>query len=486
MPAPGFLVGISAASGGLSVTNQVDFASRWLSQIGNNFVPNALIPFNFVVELRLRNLITDVQYNKLMRLYGIEKKDAQLIISGSAPLLTPQQLVDLHRRQLISTDEYKSWAKESNFDKAFLDRIYDSMQWFPTPQDLIRFAVREVYTPEIRSQYGLDEDFPSEFEDEARKVGITQEQAQNVWAAHWILPSVQQGFEMLHRHVIDFDQMQTLLRTHDIMPFWREALTKISYNPITRVDVRRMYRIGEITDHSELVERYEALGYNPDDAEKYARFTEKYENRDYAGITRANVTRAFILNIINETDFRIMLADMGFGEEAIDFFLSSALWEKTEDRIKLLKDEIIEAYRMGQVDADQIRIRLYKEDLPVEFVDSLIDDLLLKTSLKRKLPSKEDILRWLELRIIDEKQFYIRMSLLGYNEQDILFYLTEHNLDKSTKDRHFLNVKTYERWVKNGIMSLTEFAQMLHDKGVSKKDISFALQELSGGKNVRR
>ncbi|GAH93918.1 unnamed protein product, partial [marine sediment metagenome] len=44
---------------------------------------------------------------------------------------------------------------------------------------------------------------------------------------HWSLPSPSQGFEMLHRGVIDEAELNMLLRALDIMPFWREKLTKV-------------------------------------------------------------------------------------------------------------------------------------------------------------------------------------------------------------------------------------------------------------------
>ena len=49
---------------------------------------------------------------------------------------------------------------------------------------------------------------------------------------------------MLHRGVIDTAELDMLLRAQDVMPFWRDRLTAIAYRPLTRVDVRRMYKQG--------------------------------------------------------------------------------------------------------------------------------------------------------------------------------------------------------------------------------------------------
>ena len=112
----------------------------------------------------------------------------------------------------------------------------------PPVSDIITMAVREVFTPEIAERFGQYEDFPEPLEDWAGKKGLSKEWAERYWAAHWSLPSATQGFSMLHRGVIDQTELNMLLRAQDVMPFWRDKLTQIAYRPLTRVDVRRMYK----------------------------------------------------------------------------------------------------------------------------------------------------------------------------------------------------------------------------------------------------
>ena len=70
---------------------------------------------------------------------------------------------------------------------------------------------------------------------------------------------------MFHRGVIDRDTLITLLRTRDIMPFWRDKLLEISYELIPRVDLRRAWDAGVITDE-DLLRRMKMLGYSEEDA----------------------------------------------------------------------------------------------------------------------------------------------------------------------------------------------------------------------------
>jgi hypothetical protein len=135
----------------------------------------------------------------------------------------------------------------------------------PGSQDMIRMMVREVFTPDVREKYGQDQDYPTEADRLLAMHGFSREWARNYWAAHWELPSAGQGFEMFHREKINLDDLKTLLRTLDIMPFWRDKLIDIAYNLIPRLDLRRGWELGMIPTE-ELERRYRWLGFSPDDA----------------------------------------------------------------------------------------------------------------------------------------------------------------------------------------------------------------------------
>lgn len=145
----------------------------------------------------------------------------------------------------------------------------------PPVADIITMAVREAFTPDIAARFGQYQDLPSEFVEWAGKKGLSKEWAERYWAAHWSLPSAQQGFEMLHRGVIGKDDLYMLMRALDIMPYWRDKLIQIAYRRLTRVDVRRMFALGVI-DVSGVRKAYTDLGYNEYDANLMTNFTIKY------------------------------------------------------------------------------------------------------------------------------------------------------------------------------------------------------------------
>ncbi|GAI28470.1 unnamed protein product, partial [marine sediment metagenome] len=56
------------------------------------------------------------------------------------------------------------------------------------------------------------DEYPPEYEEAAKKAGLPPEQAENYWASHWVLPSILQGYEMLHRNVIGSEELGDLFK----------------------------------------------------------------------------------------------------------------------------------------------------------------------------------------------------------------------------------------------------------------------------------
>jgi len=214
--------------------------------------PNRIPTEADLIEMRWRNIIDRDTYIHTMRRHGFDADKAERIYTSSENLLTATELVSAKWRGIITPDEFYQHMEKRRFTKDLADKFVKISEFIPSPTDMIRFAVREVFTPAIVEKYKMDEDFPKEFVAWFEKVGGTEEMAKFFWRAHWELPSVTQGYEMLHRGIINMDDLKTLMRTLDINPFWRDKLIEISYLPFTRVDVRRMFRFG-VLDYEEVI-----------------------------------------------------------------------------------------------------------------------------------------------------------------------------------------------------------------------------------------
>jgi hypothetical protein len=325
--------------------------------------------------------------------------------------------------------------------------------------------------------FGQMEDLPQIFLQEAAKVGLSPEQATNYWAAHWQLPSTMQGFEMLHRRIIDEETLRVLLRALDVMPYWRDKLIQLSYNPLTRVDVRRMYGLG-VLDKDGVYNSYLDGGYSPENAKLMTDFTVKYESDETTGISRAAIMDAYNKDIVTYDEMAEWFDAFGYTDVIKKFWLDTAEYNKALAEIESSSTELINQYRRGIKTAEQVRTELQTQNLPSAYVNATVSKMVSEESKKVVLPTRSDIDNWLSLDIIDEKQYADYLKKRGYREIDIVNYLTEYTLERSRIKPRFLPEAVYQRWLSSGIIGIEYFRDVLTAKGVSEYDIDSYIMEV--------
>jgi len=457
-------------------------AGRMAEYAQNRIDPNLIPDIFSLVDMYNKNIISEDDYFDNVQRLGYSQFWAHELIATSKQLLTAGDYIHSWRRGII--DENTLDLKLQNLkiyehDREILKKV---SLFFPTPADLVQFAVREVYTPDIVEKFGQKEDLPDKFLEEAAKAGMSKEQATNYWAAHWELPSVLQGFEMLHRRVIDRQELSQLLRAKDVMPFWRDKLTAISYNPLTRVDVRRMYSVG-VLNREEVYNSYLDIGYNEKNAELMTEFTVRYENDAMQGLTRATVVSAYKDSIITRDELKTYLEGFGYTDEVVDFWLENADYERTLEEVKMYKDDLINMYKKGAISVDDIRNYLLSEDLPATYIDRVVSEAITLKAERTKVPSKDDLSNWLTKGYIDENYYVAKMRLLGYTDPDIQIYLTIIAEGQDTSARKFLKLDVYLRWFATGILSREQLVETLRAMKHSDEDINNIIGEMEASLN---
>lgn len=292
--------------------------------------------------------------------------------------------------------------------------------FIPPVQDLITMAVREVFTPEIAERFGQFEDFPDAFADFASQQGISNEWARNYWAAHWALPSLQMGFQMLQRGVIDESELNVLLRSQDVMPFWRDKLTQISFSPLTRVDIRRMHGLG-LLDEDELVERYMAVGFSAADAELMREFTlafnapdEPLDPDDITQLTRSTVLNLFSDGTINEGTALALLKEIGFSDATAAIFVEATRLDQERDDRKAQTDLILDQAQAGILTFVEAQDKLGQLGLePIE-LQRAVTTLERRRAAATRLPTKSQLDQMLAAGLIDKSEYLITLERLGF------------------------------------------------------------------------
>lgn len=447
--------------------------SQWMFDFWPNRIPNIAE----LIVLRYRGIINDAAFLDLCEKNGFNNDRARHLYQSQEKLIGEGDLVTAWRRGIIGENDLDKILHSHQYSDENINTIKKVTEYFPSAADLVTFAVREVYSPEVVQKFGQMEDLPERFITEARKAGLPEDQARNYWAAHWGLPSPLQGFEMLHRGVIDKSTLEMLLRALDVMPYWRDKLTEIAYNPLTRVDVRRMYGLG-VLDRAGVKKAYLDIGYNDTNAELMTDFTIKYESNEDIGLTRASISKAYKTDLITREQFAEYLKRLGYAEDTINFYIEQVEYEKAEEQIELFVEDARQRYRLGDITIEDFRTVLNTLDLPATYVDSVINKELVSTYAKRKLPTKADVENWLKMQLIDETVYSDYMLRQGYSEADIIKYLEEINKEIDTSKAKPLSITIYQRWLKSKIMSEKAFTEVALNIGISPADIERFITEV--------
>lgn len=295
---------------------------------------------------------------------GVDRAQFELYVANTGSPPGNETALDLWNRGVIDEAGVERAFSQSNLKPEWFDPVKELRYFVPTVADLVRFAVREVFTPAIRSQYGLDDEFPSEFAAEGLKRGLSPEWAAAYWAAHWELPSIEQAFRMFHRSVpmpgggtFGETELDTLLRTKDVMPYWRGPLKEIAYIVPGRVDLRRMFR-ADVIDEARVRRGYLDLGYAPDVADTLVDFAvDEKENAAAGGNLPARYRRAliarlyrlFLMHDATEAEARNLMSQVGIRGETIDDVLELWALERTIVRAELTPAQIRSAWKKGRL-----------------------------------------------------------------------------------------------------------------------------------------
>lgn len=382
-------------------------------------IPNAmlLIQGNLFAEAGQETIFDDLGHADIHPDYQQKYFDAVLTKPASL------DLVAYHLRQENDLADLNTDLRRIGIHPDYFD-IYKTLAMrIPPVADIITMAVREAFTPEIARRFGQYEDFPKEFARFAQQQGLSQEWAERYWAAHWGLPSPQQGFEMLHRGVIDRGDLELLMKAQDIMPFWRDKMVDIAYRPLTRVDVRRMYREG-ILDEAGVFKAYQDAGYSDDNAEAMTEFTIAYVLTQQSKFTTADVVKAYTNRMIDKRETRSLLMMLGVKSDAANYIIGTADYKREWALTDAKTGAIRNLYKRGEYTDEIARSELLRLDLPADHVDTLMTQWWYER--KEEEPrtwTKAETSRFVKQGFITAERGKRELQIMGYDDEHIEIYV---------------------------------------------------------------
>lgn len=350
-------------------------------------------------------------------------ESAALTLIGIGERIPPEgEQIIWWLREFIDDSQLQRNLLAQGWSEQSIDALKKAAFFIPPVQDLITMAVREVFTPDIAARFGQFEDLPAEFVDFASQQGVSSEWAERYWGAHWALPSVQMGFEMLHRQVITEDDLKLLLRASDVMPFWRDKLVEISFSPLTRVDIRRMHKLDVLTVE-EVNRAYHDIGYNDLNAQRLTDFTIALnapsvveDDTDLTTLTRTNILGFFKDGVLKRDVATSLLLGAGLSQAAADLFLDGIELElqrqERTDEITIIIDQA----NAGVLTFEEAQDRLDALGLETLEKELAVTKLRKQEARRTKLPSRADLDKMFRKNIIGKEEYIDNVQRLGFSE----------------------------------------------------------------------
>jgi len=366
--------------------------------------------------------------NNLTRAGYDADKIAQLISMIHQPLGVIENTVAL-RRGFITSETYAEKLRILGFapdDIELAERL--SMQ-LPPIGDLIRMVVRDTFEPDVVEQGQLSDGFDTFPVDTAEQLGLTPYWSEKYWQAHWDLPSLQQGFEMLHRGEIDRDALLALFKAADIAPGYWRPLEAISYRPFTRVDVRRMHAFG-VLDESQVLRAYLDIGYDQEKAQALTDFTiaynestKKVEKTRERDLSKSDIIGMYNDGVIDASATRDYLLKLGYSEDEATVLIDREDIQEMRRERKADITNIIDQAKIKALTFEEAQDRLAALDLTRTETNKALADLARVSQTRTRTPSKSDLDEWLSLGLITSGDYAEELRTLGFADRYVDLYV---------------------------------------------------------------
>lgn len=308
------------------------------------------------------------------------------------------------------------------FSETNATQLLELRNVIPALPDIIRMAVREAFDVDAIERFKLDEAYPALLTEWAGKQGLSEEWAKSFWRAHWNLPSVTQGYEMLWRTKFTEDDLDLLMRVADINPYFRPFLKEIAYHPYTRVDARRMEKLG-ILDRDGVKRAYLDLGYNEEKAEGMTEFTMRYNTQSQLSTVIARIKhwrRDGVYDSLTAYQ-RFLMAGLTTKEAkfellGIDMDIAVELETDQLNHIKTL-------FTSKRIDLNTCSDMLDTFGIAAEGKAELIELWSEKRLVKARYPSKSDLEKYMLAGVISQEEYTEEMEQLGFSGKYIQWHI---------------------------------------------------------------
>lgn len=291
---------------------QGNVRSEWSDVLAG--LAEQLLSTSELANMVVQNVMPESEATAAAEQVGIKPENFARLVRLSGNPIAPTEALTLWNRGEIEEADVDRALRQSRLKPEWIEQFKKLRKHWPSPSDAIRFAVKDVFSPDVRARFGLDDDFPDSFLKLAGQLGIDREQAEWYWAAHWRNVSPTQLYRMLHRGEITDADLDAGLKVADYSPFWRGKLKNIAYLVPGRIDLRRFYAEKIITE-AEVFDGYKRLGYNDVDARRQADFAVKFAKGTAKEATATDYLTLYAGGHLSRGELQAALRELGYDDD---------------------------------------------------------------------------------------------------------------------------------------------------------------------------
>jgi hypothetical protein len=410
-----------------------------------------------------------------LKKYGYSELQIDNIILSYYRLYDENTVKTAYLRGIITEEGMYERMRELGYTDTRTKEIVATWAQLPSPQDLFTMVAHEAFEKDMYTKLGLSAEFPTDQLPYLEQQGISPEWAMRYWISHWAEPSISQGYEMLHRGIIDLDTLDMLFRAVEIPSFWRDKLIKIAYQPLTRVDVRRMHQLG-VLNNEQLIKSYLNIGYNADDALAMSNFTIKYNQSHTIELTRGAILDSYSEGLIKRDDAKKLLKEQDYNETTAEYYLTFEDYKRDKEIQKIYLGVLKDKFLMGLINEKTVTDELNKAGLLGKKIDALMEDWKLDQYKYENIPSKADLDRFLVRGFINKAEYEDLMKRHGFPMRFILLY--EQDLQEDIESAGKSPTKAdLDRWVKTDMITIDQYKSELKLLGYAQKYIDLYAKE---------
>jgi len=477
------IVGFSPAVG--------DFVSQSMYQAFGNRIPSAVD----LIRAFQKGVIDEATFEDLMRQNGFNDERTPMMLEGSLDKLNVREVIILWFRfrkepgnRFGINDKWLDERLRANgIDINSKQEFLEANRAVPSLDDIIRFAVRDVFDPEQARLAGLFEDLPELFVKEAEKRGMNREDANNFWAAHWFIPSTNQMIEMSQRLFdhpnpnVRFTQTDMIqgFKLADIAPGFRERLLHIAFNPLGRIDIRRADRFGLFGEGNErkttLVRKFRELGFSPEDSNFQADFVIAQNDRREESGSVQEVLRFFREGIFTEnskTQALEMLKERGVPDDRAQLLIRLEQMKQITVEERKAIEEIKDNFMNGVI-ANESALRTQLANIPLTSsdVNKFMKEFKSEKNKQTKRISRSDADRLRRLGLLSLEQWKEVLRSDNLLEADIT-RLNQAFEESTTGERTLPSKSDTIGWYEGLLIDENDFLGRMRELGFVIDDIA--------------